>query len=104
MAVVTVTTLTVKPDRYQEYLDQVARKAKPIIEKAGGKNVRLLAGLVAGQATGSLVFIFEADDFSAFGATSDKFLADPEFVALMSTGTASPVASYQATMWVDVPL
>ena len=103
MAVVTVSTLTVKPDRFEEYLD-LARKAKAIEEKCGGKNVRLLAALVAGEATGSLVFIYEADDFAANGAVGDKFFADPEAVAMMSTGTASPVASYQVTQWVDVPL
>ena len=37
MAVVTVSTTTVKPDRYEEYVEQVARKAKPIMEKHGAK-------------------------------------------------------------------
>jgi hypothetical protein len=104
MAVVQVTTLTVKPDRYQEYVDQVARKAKAIIEKSGGKNVRLLAGLVAGEATGTMAFTVEADDFSSYGAIWDRLLADPELVALMSTGSASPTAAYQTSLWVDVPL
>jgi hypothetical protein len=104
MAVVTVATTTVKPDRYEEYVEQVARKAKAINEKNGAKNVRLLAGLVAGQATGSLVFISENDDWAAMGATFDKNLADPELIAMLSTGEGSPVASYQVTQWVDVPL
>jgi hypothetical protein len=104
MAVVFVTTLTVKPDRFDEYLEENARRAKAIIEKCGGKNVRLLAALVAGEATGTLAFIAEADDFAATGAVLDKFLADPEAVALTLRGDASPVAGYQSAMWVDVPL
>jgi hypothetical protein len=104
MAVVFVTTLTVKPDRFEEYLEENARKAKALVEKHGGRNSRLLAALVAGEQTGSFAFIAEADDFAATGAVLDKFLADPEAVALMSTGTASSVAGYQSTMWVDVPL
>ncbi len=40
MAVVSVATLTDKPDRYPDDVDQVARKAKAIIEKSGGKNTR----------------------------------------------------------------
>ena len=104
MAVVTVATITLKPDRYEEYVEKVARPAKAISEKAGAKNVRLLAGLVAGEATGSLAFISEADDYAAAGALMQKTMADPEIRAMMSTGTASPLASFQVTQWVDVPL
>jgi hypothetical protein len=103
MAVVGVTMLTLKTDGYEEYLG-LARKSKTIIEKCGGRNCRLLAALVAGEATGSLAFIFEADDFAAYGAVGDKFMADPEGASLMSTGTASPIAGYQLAAWVDVPL
>jgi hypothetical protein len=74
------------------------------VEKHGGKNVRLLAGLVAGQQTGSLAFTFEADDFGGYGAYLDKALADPQIGELMSTGDASPMAGFQTTLWVDVPL
>jgi hypothetical protein len=103
MAVVTSAIITVKPDRFEEYLE-VARRAKAIVEKAGGKNVRLLAGLVAGQATGTLVFIDEADNFAAAGAVMDKTLADPEIQKMLSTGTDSPMANFQTSMFVDVPL
>jgi len=48
-------------------------------------------------------FIDEADDFAAMGEVLDKFMADPEAGVLMSTGTASPIANYQSTFWVDVP-
>ena len=103
MGVVSVSTTTIKPDRFEDYLDQVG-KWKTAVEKAGGKNVRLLAALVAGEATGSLAFIVETDDFSAFGASWDKFLANAEGSAQLSTlnTTAGPIASYQTTLWVDV--
>jgi hypothetical protein len=103
MAVVTVATVTVKPDQFEEFVEN-ARKGKAINEKHGAKNVRLLAGLVAGEATGSFAYILEADDFAAFGAVLDKILADPEMRPIMSTGSTSPTASYQTTLWVDVPL
>jgi hypothetical protein len=103
MAVANVTTITVKPDRYQDWLE-VARKARTLIEKYGGKNIRVLAGLVAGQATGSLVYISEADDFAAAGGVLHKILPDPVGREVMSTGSASPTAGYQTTFWVDVPL
>jgi hypothetical protein len=105
MAVVSVTTFTAKPDRFEDAIADT-RRVKAVIEKCGGKNVRVLAGLVAGEATGSLAFVYEADDFAAQGAVQDKFFADPEGLALtQSTGTsAGPVAGFQGALYVDVPL
>ena len=105
MTVVTVYTFTVKPDGYEAWL-AVARKSKPLWERLGAKNIRFLAGLVAGGQTGSMAFSFEADDFSAYGAVVDRFLADPEGLALMGSlnTSASPIGPYQNTLWVDVPL
>jgi hypothetical protein len=83
MAVVSVTTLAVKPDGYEEALIEL-RQIKAFTEKCGGKNVRLVAALVAGQATGSFAFITEADDFGAIGALTDKFIGDPEGQAIFA--------------------
>jgi hypothetical protein len=105
MAVVSVSTLTVKPDRYEDFLAD-ARKIKAIVEKCGAKNVRLIAGLVAGQATGSLAFIAEADDWTAYGAAMDKLYSDPEAQPILASGNSSagPATAGQTTVWVDVPL
>jgi hypothetical protein len=105
MAVVSVSTFSVKPDRFEDELADV-RKVKALIEKHGGKNVRLMAALVAGQQTGSMVLISETDDFAAQGASLDRVLADPEGLAMLaSVGTsASPITGLQMTTWVDVPL
>ena len=105
MAVVSVGTFTVKPDRFEDELAEL-RKAKAVTEKCGAKNYRVLAAMVAGQQTGSLALIFEADDFAAYGAVMDKFLNDPGGLALLSStnSTAGPVAGFQGTLWVDVPL
>jgi hypothetical protein len=105
MAVVSVTTLTVKPDRYEALLSDI-RKSKAIMEKHGARNVRLLAGLVGGEASGSLAFTYEPDDFGAQGTILDQFLADPEGLALITSTntTAGPTAGFQSTIWVDVPL
>ena len=106
MAVVTVATATVKPDRMEDFLEDM-RKIKTIVEKTGGKNVRVLTAVVAGEATGTMAFISESDDFAASGAATDKFFADPEALALVSsmTGTAGTLAAgYQTAYWVDIPL
>ena len=105
MAVVTVAMLTIKPDRFDDAVESV-RKSKAILEKHGGRNTRLLAALVAGEQTGGMAVSIETDDFAAYGVMQDKFLADPEGLALVSaTNTAAgPIAGYQQTLWVDVPL
>jgi hypothetical protein len=41
MAVVSVTTLTVKPDRYEDFVE-TTRQARKILEKCGARDVRLL--------------------------------------------------------------
>jgi hypothetical protein len=84
-----------------------SRKFKAVFERSGATNIRLLAAMVAGEATGSLTFIIESDDFASNGAVLDKLLADPEGQALMATAatSASPtMPGYQTTTWVDVPL
>ena len=105
MAVLAASTVTAKPDRYEDFVGD-CRKTKTIMEKNGAQNVRLLAGLVSGEATGSFVFTYEAADFGAAGAMLDKFLADPEGLGLITSTntTTGPTASFQSSMWVDVPL
>ena len=106
MAVVTVTTVTVKPDRFGDFLQDMGR-VKTITERCGGRNVRLLTAVVAGEATGTMAFISEADDLAASGAVADKFFADPEGLAVLSsmTSTAGPMAgAYQTAFWLEIPV
>ena len=53
MTVLSVTTLTIKPDRYEEFLAST-KKTKSLLEKHGAKNVRLIVGM-SGQSSGSFV-------------------------------------------------
>jgi hypothetical protein len=71
MAVISVTTLTVKPDKYEAFLDQ-NRKAKVILERCGATNVRLMGTIVAGEASGTLAMTWEADDHASYGAVMDS--------------------------------
>jgi hypothetical protein len=105
MAVISVTTLAVKPDKYEALLD-VNRKTKEIFERFGAKNFRFIGTLVAGEASGSLAVTWEADDFASYGTIMDKFLADEEGLALLmeSNSTAGPTAGWQSSVWSDIPL
>lgn len=104
MTVLSVTALTIKPDRYEDFL-ATTKKSKTILEKCGAKNVRLIVSM-SGQSSGSFVLTAEADDHAASGAILDKFLADSEGLALMmESGTeGGPMASWQTSTWVEIPL
>jgi hypothetical protein len=104
MTVLTTSAVTLKPGRFQDYVDEVARPAKAASEKAGVKNYRLLAGVMAGEQTGMVVISTEADDFASAGAASDKAFADPVIRKAMSLGDDSPMAGYQISQWLEVPL
>ena len=100
MAVVSVATFTVPPDRMEEFIEAI-RKGKVLTEKHGGRNCRLLSAVVAGEATGSMAFVTEVDDFAGWGAVNDGFFGDPEGSALVALAASM---GYQSALWVDVPL
>ncbi len=105
MAVVSVTNTTIRPGTYEAFLD-TSRKAKAILERCGAKNFRVLGTLVAGEATASFATTWEADDHASYGAVMDKFLADAEGLALLTdaTGPDGPTASFQGSLWSDIPM
>jgi len=72
VTVLNVSGLTVKPDRYEDFVT-TTRKAKAILEKHGARNVRLLVAMTAGQASGSFALSSEYDDFTDAGRALDKF-------------------------------
>ena len=104
MTVLSVTALTIKPDRYEDILE-TTKKSKSILEKCGAKNVRLVGG-VSGQSSGGFVLTHEADDHAASGAILDRFLADSVgMVLMMETATeGGPTASWQTSTWVEIEL
>jgi hypothetical protein len=103
--VISVTTLNVKPDKYDAFLDQ-NRQAKAILERCGATNVRLMGTIVAGEASGTLAMTWEAADNASYGAVMDMFLADPEGMALLmqSNSAGGPVTGFQSSIWGDVEL
>ncbi len=104
MTVLSVTALTIKPDRYEDFL-ATTKKSKSILEKHGAKNVRLIVSM-SGETSGSFVLTHEADDFTDAGRVMDKFLGDPEGLALMmESGTEDgATASWQTSTWVEIDL
>jgi hypothetical protein len=103
MAVMSVAVLTVKPGRYEDFLKQ-QRMAEALLKNAGAKNLRLIVGLTAGEASGSMVTTWEADDFTEFGRVTDAFFANGGAELMMELNSAdSPIGGWQASTFVDIP-
>jgi hypothetical protein len=49
---------------------------------------------------------WEADDHASYGAVMDKFLADPDGLALLmqSNSADGPTAAFQSSIWGDIDL
>ena len=105
MAVVSVTNITIRPGTYVAFLE-TSRKAQAVLERCGAKNFRVLGTLVAGEATSSFATIWEADDYASYGVVMDKFLADAEAMSLLleSNSADGPTASFQGSLWSDIPM
>jgi hypothetical protein len=105
MAVLSVTSYQITPDGYEDFL-ATQRQAKAVLERCGAENYRLIAAMMAGEASGTIISSYEVPDFASSGKVLDAFLADPEGMALlMQAGSAdSGTAGWQSTNWVDIPL
>ena len=103
MAVMSVTVLTVKPGRYEDFLKE-QEKSDALLKKAGAKNLRLVAALSAGEASGSVVAAFEADDWTAYGKVVDAFFASGGDAVMNDISAEdSPIARWQSSIYVDIP-
>ena len=100
MPVTNVTTLTVNPGGWDEMMENT-KKAKVILERHGGRNVRLMVPISGGGPSGTVHNTFEVDDLAALGKVLDGIYADPEMVALMMKGAES--ASWESSILMDLP-
>ena len=72
MAVMSVTVIQVKPGRFEDYL-AMTKRSDALLAECGAKNLRLIVGLAAGEASGAMVSTWEADDFTEYGKVTDAF-------------------------------
>jgi hypothetical protein len=61
-----------------------AKKAKAIMEKYGGQNMRM-GRILTGDNTGKWIFSTTFDNMEAYGKAMDASSNDPEFQALMAS-------------------
>jgi len=72
MAVMSVMVLRLKPGRYDDFL-KFHTQVEELWAKAGAQNQRLIAAGAAGEATGSIVATWEAEDYEKFGQVLHAF-------------------------------
>ena len=101
MPVTNVTTLTVQAGGWDDMVEN-CKKAKAILERHGGRNVRLMVPVSGGGPSGTAHTTFEADDLAGVGKVLDGIYADPEMIAVMAKGAET--SSWESSILVELPL
>jgi hypothetical protein len=100
MAVISVTTLTVAPDRWEQFVED-NKKSKAILERHGARGVRLLAEVAGAVPSGTVHLTFEADSLQALGKIMDSVFADPDILAMMQSDVT---VSWTGSILGEIPL
>ncbi len=105
MAVLSTTVIDVKPGRWNDFLKLMGTTHR-VLDEAGAKNFRLISAIAAGPSSGTIVLIWEADDWEDYGRVSQRFFSDPAGVDLLTRSTTpeGPTESWQNSVYVDVPI
>jgi hypothetical protein len=105
MTVTSSTQSIVNPGRLQDAVALAGQAAK-LLERHGASDVRLLAAIIAGEATGTLDLESEYPDVEGWGASSDSMVGDTELQQLMDVarGPNSPVHIVNQVLTSDIPL
>jgi hypothetical protein len=100
MAVIAATTLDLKPGAYETFLE-FHGKAKPVLERCGATNVRLMGSIGGGPGGGALALSFEFENYASYGKFMDTMITDPDGMKmLVSIGTDdNPIVSFQQSLW-----
>jgi hypothetical protein len=104
MAVMSVTVLRLKPGRYDDFL-KFHTQVEELWAKAGAQNQRLIAAGAAGEATGSIVATWEAEDYEKYGQVLHAFFNSGGAADLGREGRGpdSPIADFQVSTYIDIP-
>jgi hypothetical protein len=78
-------------------------QSEALLVKSGAKNPRLIAAMAAGEASGSLVSTWEADDWAKYGQVLEAFFSGGGDAVMMEISAEdSPISSWSST-YVDIP-
>lgn len=83
-----VSTVVIHPNpgvKWDEVQKQI-KKACELASKHGAENVTVMATMIGGAATNSIVLLSTAEDWAKFGQAQQAFMNDPEAQAAMLEG------------------
>jgi len=83
-----VSTVVIHPNpgvKWDEVQKQL-KKACDLARKHGAENVTVLATMIGGAATNSIVLLSTTEDWTKFGQAQQAFMNDPEAQAAMLEG------------------
>jgi sugar phosphate isomerase/epimerase len=83
-----VSTVLIHPNpgvKWDEVQKQI-KKACELASKHGAENVTVMATMIGGAATNSIVLLSTAEDWAKFGQAQQAFMNDPEAQAAMLEG------------------
>lgn len=86
-----IVTAKVKPGRMDEVM-RLSEKARPMIERVGGRNYRTYRVAIGGPYTGVIYSAIDFDDIHAWGSALDQWRTDAEWRQLLKEawGTDGP--------------
>jgi len=101
MNVISVTTMKVAAGGWDQTVGNHV-KAKPILERHGAQNVRLLVPLAGGAESGTVHLVFEAADMASIGKVTDAIYSDPDMQTLMRSG--ADITTWTTSLLGEVPI
>jgi hypothetical protein len=105
MSVIHTTSSRVKVGRLTEAIN-VGAAAGQLLRRNGAKDCRLMVADVAGEQTGTHIFVVECENHEDYGIMSEKAALDPKLEGLMESvsGANSPITIESQSLLAEVPL
>jgi hypothetical protein len=105
VSVIHIVHTRVQNGRIDEYLE-TTRLAAKLVERHGGRNIRVMRCALGVEGYGTNIFTSEHDSLEAFGAYHDEVNADAEIIALLRQvhGPDSPSTVLDEFVVNEIPL
>jgi hypothetical protein len=101
MTVVQVTTIHPRPGVEWGDVQKQIKKGCDLARKHGAENVTVLATVIGGPATNTIVLLSTAEDWTKYGKAQQAFLSDPKTQAVLQD--AGQIATWETYVSQTIP-
>ena len=101
MTIVQLTTIHPRPGVEWGDVQKQIKKACDLARKHGAENVTVLATVIGGPATNTIVLLSTAEDWARYGKLQQAFLGDPKTQALLQE--AGQIATWESYVSQTIP-